>query len=388
MTLHRNIRLLAWFNFWAEFRPYAPIAILYFAQVSGSYALGMSVFSTAMLAQSVFEVPTGIISDRVGRKRTVIFGTLAGMGSLLGYALGGSYLVLLVGAIFEGMARSFFSGNNDALLYDTLAENGQQEHYREYLGKVSSSHQLALGISALLGSLLATVSYGLVMWLSVLPSLVTLAISLNFVEPRTLTHQSTNIYAHLHSAVQKIIQNPRLRIISLASILSFANGESAWLFRSAFIATLWPTWALGIPQMLANIEVAVGFYFAGRIIRRFGELRLLIAGTLSNEVINLFGLLVPTVASPILMSLSSIFYGINSTAINNLMQREFTDEQRATMGSLNSLTGSILFAVFSFLLGALADRFGVTMALVWAALFSIVPMSLYWLGLREARTIP
>ena len=95
------IHELGWFNFWADFRPYGPIAILYYSQVTGSYALGMSVFSAAMLAQSIFEMPTGVLSDRVGRKKTVVYGAVAGVFALTFYAIGGTYLALLVGAIFE-----------------------------------------------------------------------------------------------------------------------------------------------------------------------------------------------------------------------------------------------------------------------------------------------
>ena len=52
------------------------------------------------------------------------------------------------------------------------------------------------------------------------------------------------------------------------------------------------------------------------------------------------------------------------------------------MGSLNSLAGSITFSLFSFLLGALADRIGVIPALITAALVAIIPMVIYWYVLR------
>src|SRR5436190_8629871 len=121
MSVARNLRLLGWFNFWADFRPYGLIAILYYSQVSWSYALGMSIFSAAMLAQAVFEIPTGVLSDMVGRKKTVVYGAVAGVFALIFYAIGGTYWALLTGAIFEGLGRAFYSGNNEALLYDTLA---------------------------------------------------------------------------------------------------------------------------------------------------------------------------------------------------------------------------------------------------------------------------
>jgi MFS family permease len=384
----RNLTLLGWFNFWAEFRPYGPIAILYYAQVSGSYALGMSVFSAAMLAQSVFEVPTGVYSDMIGRKRTVIYGAVAGVFALGFYAFGGSYLGLIIGAIFEGLGRAFYSGNNDALLYDTLAEMEQREGFQKYLGRTSSMYQFALAIAALIGSLLASISFQIVMVVSILPMILALAVSLRLVEPRTHSAATTNIYAHFSTAFRLFRHNARLRTLSIAGVLSFAIGESSWLFRSTFVASLWPVWAIGFAQLIGNATAALSFYFAGSIIKRFGEYRLLVGGATIAQVSNLFALLIPTVASPAIMALNSVFYGVNNVAQSSLIQREFTDEQRATMGSLNSLAGSVVFAVFSFGLGALADRIGVIPALIMAVLLSFIPMMMYWRLLRPRTTVP
>ncbi|MFN8376300.1 MAG: hypothetical protein U0694_25945 [Anaerolineae bacterium] len=95
-----------------------------------------------MLAQSFFEVPTGVFSDLIGRRKTIMCGAVASTLSIVLYAFGGTYAALALGAACEGW-RAFFSGNNDALLHDTLAENGQQEHFQEYLGKTSSMYQFA-----------------------------------------------------------------------------------------------------------------------------------------------------------------------------------------------------------------------------------------------------
>jgi MFS family permease len=382
MPTPRNVRLLAWFNFWSDFRPYGPIAILYFSQVAGSYALGMSVWSVAQLSQSLFEVPTGVFSDLIGRKKTIGCGAVAAVLSLSLYAVGGTYVALLAGGMFEGLARAFYSGNNDAFLHDTLAENGNREAFQEYLGKTASMYQFALAVSAMMGSLIAAVSFQAVMWISVIPMVLALLVSLRLTEPGVHTRTNTNIYAHLWTSFQNIVGNPRLRTISAASILSFAIGESAWLLRSAFVAGLWPIWALGVAQMIANAGAAISFYFAGRLIGRFGEFRLLVGGMSISEGTNLLALVFPTVFSPLVMSLNSVFFGVNTVAISGLLQREFTDEQRATMGSLNSFAGSIAFTIVSFLLGALADRIGATGALVFATLLLALPIMVYGWGLR------
>ncbi len=56
--LHKNIRTLTWFNFFTEFKLYAPIAINYFSQVAGSFSWGMAVFSIVAITSAAFELPT------------------------------------------------------------------------------------------------------------------------------------------------------------------------------------------------------------------------------------------------------------------------------------------------------------------------------------------
>jgi MFS family permease len=386
VPIHKNIRLLSLFNFLLDFRLYAPVAILYFTNVSGSFALGMSVFSITMLASSLLEVPTGVFSDLIGRKRTMVCGAVASVASVTFYAVGGTYGMLVVGALFEGLARSFFSGNNDALLHDTLTESGQQDAFQEYLGKTASMYQAALAISSIAGGIIAAISFPVVMWLSVIPQALGLIVALRIVEPKVHSHTDGNVYAHLRDAFRNTIQNPQLRALSLASILTYAIGEAAFQFRVAFIDMLWPRWAIGLARTLAAGIASASFYMSGKLIKRFGELKLLTVGITYSELINMFSLLVPTVLSPVFMGTTSIFFGVNTVAIGGLKQREFTERQRATMGSLDAFGGSITFAVISFLMGASADRIGVIPTLLIAHVFSLSAVLMYWKAFRAKST--
>ena len=80
--MHKNIKLLALFNFFTDFHLFSAILIIYFAQVTGSYALGMSLFSVAMVSSALFEVPTGVFSDYIGRKKTMILGAMCAVLSI------------------------------------------------------------------------------------------------------------------------------------------------------------------------------------------------------------------------------------------------------------------------------------------------------------------
>jgi MFS family permease len=380
--VRRNIRLLALFNFLLDFRLYAPIVIIYFERVTGSYTLAMSVLGASMLASALLEVPTGIFSDRVGRRFTLMAGAAASLASVTCYALGGSYAMLLVGALAEGLGRALFSGNNDALLYDTLRETDQRHEYAQHLGRVSAAFQLALAISAILGGLLATISFALVMWLSVLPKVVMLALTLRFVEPSVPVEKSPSLVAHLRQALHNIVVNRRLRHLTTGQIIGFSLGEADFLFRTVFIESLWPLWAIGLARTISNLTAAVSFYFAARLHQRFGERRLLFGGIFLSNLTNIASIVWVSALSPALMGATSIFYGVNTVAMNAMQQREFSDAQRSTMGSLVSFGGSLLFAVVATLLGWLADQVGVRWALLTSTALCMIPLLFYWLAFR------
>ena len=376
MSIHKNIKILTWFNFLTDFRLYAPIAIIYFAKVTGSYALGMSIFSIVMLSSALFEVPTGIFSDYIGRKKTVILGSIASIMCIALYAIGGSYWMLFFGALLEGVSRSFYSGNNEALLYESLSDVGKHHEYHVHYGKTNSMFQVASAASALAGGFIATWSFAFLMWLSVIPQILGLFLSFQIIEPQK-RQGSDNIYSHLGESIAHFIKNKKLRVLSLTSILGHATGEASYQFQAAFFNTLWPLWAVGLARAISSIAAAISFYTAGKFINKFKEIPVLIFGNLFGRLFNLIALFFVSIVSPILLSLSSLLFGTITAARENLFQKEFTQGQRATMASLNSLASNIFLAIFSLGIGLLADRIGGANALIIINIIQFIPILLY-----------
>lgn len=370
-----------------DFRLYGAIVILYFAQVTGSYTLGMSVFAITMVSSAVFELPTGILSDIVGRKKTVVLGAIMSVCALMFYAIGLSFWILIIGALFEGASRAFFSGNNEALLFETLKEKNREHEFAHLSGKTGSMFQIALGIASLLGGIIATMSFSLVMWLSILPQIGCLMVSLFMVEPKVDHERETNIYKHLKSAIQQFTLNRKLRLLSFSSIIREAIGEAAFLFRPAFVNTLWPVWAIGLSATGSYFLGFLGFYFSGHFLKRFSALKTLFGEILINRIIGFFALLFPTILSPALMTITSLFYGPGNIAMGTLMQKEFTNEQRATLGSLNSLGSSILFGISAVVLGLIADKLGPIAALLIANVILLLPLFFYWKLFKHDKNI-
>lgn len=381
----KNIKLLSIFNFLIGFNLFWPIAIIYFSKVSGSFTLGASILGIIMLASTVFELPTGILSDLVGRKYTIVLGTWARVFAFLFYAIGLSYWFLVIGAIFEGLSRAFYSGNNDAFLYDTLADENMESEFHEYQGKVSSTEQLAMGISAILGGIIANFSFSSVLWLSVVPQIGMLFVSYKFINPKLRKVLDTNIYSHIKEAMALFVKNKKLRLLSLASVISFSISELKWGFTSAFIATVWPVWAIGIPQTISSFGASISFFFSGKLIKKFKETNILLFDSIFGKVVSLIAFGYPTVLSPLLGTPSSLLFGVANVAEKTLMQKEFTNHQRATMASLNSFAGSLGYAGMSLVLGGLADRMGPAKALFILTLIGLPTVYIRWIMFRDDR---
>ena len=113
---NKNIKLMYCLNLFSEMKFFGVIAILYYTEITQSMMLGMSIYSIATIVSSLAEFPTGIISDRIGRRMTIIAGAISSLIYVLLLSFAVNYIWLIVAAIFNGIEIAFFSGNNQAYL--------------------------------------------------------------------------------------------------------------------------------------------------------------------------------------------------------------------------------------------------------------------------------
>lgn len=338
----------------------------------------MGVLSLIFLSSAFFEIPTGVFSDKIGRKNTIVIGSFCTLLAFVFYALGFSPFILYIGALLEGLGRSFFSGNNNALLHDTLTELGQEERYPEYLGRISSMFQIAMAIAAIIGGILAGISFSAVMWISVIPQCFCLLLAFRMKEPSLHTKESGNIFSHLGVAIQKFRENKKLRLLSSGSIIYFSMGNSVFEFQQAFYNLVFPVWALGILRTISSGTAAFSYYMSGKVIKKFSAIKILLTGSIIPPFIKIFAALIVTPLSPLLMASMSIFHGVTTVSDSSLQHKEFTQEQRATMGSLVAFGGSICTAIATFTLGIIADHWGVISAMVFGQLVLLTIPLIYW----------
>ncbi len=106
---------------------YADISVMQFGVISAVTAL----FSLAI------EIPSGYLSDRLGHKKALLFGSMMVAIAPLGFVVAPNFYGLLFASVVYFGGVAFHSGTIQAFIHETLIELGREDEY----GQVSAHAQ-------------------------------------------------------------------------------------------------------------------------------------------------------------------------------------------------------------------------------------------------------
>jgi MFS family permease len=131
---------------------YRPVMYLYFLSLGLSFVQITVVEALYNLATVFGEVPTGYVGDRVGRRNSLLIGTVLIAVVLVGIGLvarldgtGTRFVALAVLYVLWSMGYNFRSGSEDAWLYDTLVDDSASDAFAYVRGR-GESVALAVGV--------------------------------------------------------------------------------------------------------------------------------------------------------------------------------------------------------------------------------------------------
>lgn len=375
--MDKNIRLLYLHNFLTDFKVHCAFLVIFFAEITGSYTQAMAILSVTTITAALLEIPTGILSDKWGRKRTIILGSLAAVASISLYAFAENAMTLYFGSFLSGLSYCLYTGNNDALLFDTLKSRNKEAEFHHHLGKTGSMFQLALAISAFLSCFIIEHGLRVIFILGIIPQVFALITSCFFYKPQTHKKQNGHNFKHLLQAIKLIKNNPRLSILVLAQAISHGANESNFQFKTVFVQNLWSLWGVGLYRAINHGLSFLGFWLSGKLIDRFKEIRILAFRELYWFISQITAVILDNIVSPVFMLSGAFLFGPGNVARDNLLHQEFSDKQRATMGSLASLSGSIVFTLMSIAIGQIADYWGVNIAIGFGITVCLLSLPLY-----------
>lgn len=153
--LKLNKRLMFGTRFFLELKSINSVIQLFY--LSRGLDLGQVVYlSLAWTITSFFcDIPSSFLADKFGRKKLIISGIILTSISTFMLFSANSFLMFVVSYIVAAAGYSFFMGTDQAIIYDSLKEVGEENKSNRVAGKYYSAQSLPKIFMPFIGSLLA-----------------------------------------------------------------------------------------------------------------------------------------------------------------------------------------------------------------------------------------
>ncbi len=357
-----NLLFFASFSFFTY--PFAAVPLLYFFFQERGLDLQefASLISIYYLAMVFFELPTGWLADRMGRRPAMIAGPVILSTAFLTLYLGQEFGTFALGEILFGLGHALLSGPPSAFLYETLSEGQHSESYLRIESRMTAIRGAGTALAFLAGGVLASFAgYASALLLTACLCLGAALSALRLREPRHRTqtedrdHESPSRAAQpkLHQRLLHIYRNPSvLWLLFYYSLLFF-------LLRFAFhtqqpILEEWhksdPLF-LGVLYFLLCLSGLPPTWFTAQLQKQIGE-RLLLFLLPTLLALSLIGLSFGTHWSfALLFFAQQAPFGMHWPLVHAFANHRIPSQDRALVLSSLSFTGRIVFSLsFTLLL--------------------------------------
>lgn len=153
--LKLNKRLLFGAKFFTELKSLNSVIQLFY--LSRGMDLGQVVYLSLIWTITIFafDIPSSFLADRFGRKRIILLGLFLTSISTFLLFFGSGFLYISFVYAISAIGYSFYTGTDQAILYDSLKELGEEKNISKVSGKYFSAQSLPKIIVPLIGSFIA-----------------------------------------------------------------------------------------------------------------------------------------------------------------------------------------------------------------------------------------
>lgn len=330
-----------------------------------SIILGLYAFTVIIL-----EVPTGIIADIFGRKKSFCLSLIISLLSLITLLFGKGFIFLSLGMMLYGFSRALSSGSFDAMFIDYYIDNYGKDNLHNITTRLSVLEALGMSAGALSGGFFPKISnsyfiflgtYDLNLIIRIILAATVIVLSFTFI------HETKSFKKEERITLKQHIKNSSMIITKSSTIICiFISVFSTGFFLSSletywqphFITLLPGDESMGLLGLMAFLYFAaatLGSIYSNKLIQKYKfdakKMYIVIRILLAISVI----LTALQTRVPIFIALYSSIYllfGIASVPEGVILNREIPNDIRASVLSVYSLvmqigglSGSLLYSI-------------------------------------------
>lgn len=366
------------FSFIDYFTFLTPYFILYLKNdLNFNYTLIATFTIGYTISLLLFEVPSGHIADRIGRKNSILIGVFLQVLTLFIICFAKSPTMIIISAIIEGIARSFISGADSAMLYDWLADKGMPTKYKKFHGKALFFTEIGIIISALLGSFIIGFGIKAILYATFFTKLLLFIPASLYVEPiKHKKHEmelSDNISFLFHT-IKKTLKNKKLLLLFIYSGIVIGFTNVIFIFYQPYLfETGIPIKFNGIIFAIFSIFTAFGAHQAHDIEKKLGIKRMLIIMPLFLFISYIFSGLFFIWFGFIFFFFREVIRGLSMPVIQDYTNKLIVSSSiRATILSILNLVIGIIFTILSIFFGILTDIFNIKTSLIVGGILLLI----------------
>jgi len=353
-------------------------------------------------AMALFEVPTGVVADTLGRRvsfllseATLAVGTLAYVGVA---AMGGGLLLFCLAGVVLGLGYTFYSGAVEAWMVDALKATGYQRELDGVFARGSIVASVAMITGTVGGGLLGQLDLSLPYLVRAALVLMALAVGFRTMHdigftPRTL--RLRGVVGEMRKVGRAGItygwREPSVRLLVLESFVTWGFFAWAWYAWQPYFLELYgedAIWLSGLIAALFALAGIAGNVLVGRLARP-GRRRTTIllaaasvfsAAMVATGVIRSFWVTVPV------FLLGAVAGGVLQPVRQTYLHQSIPTSERATLVSFDALVGSVGSVGGQTGLGYLSQERSVPAGFVVGGLATVLAVPIF--GRLRARNDP
>jgi MFS family permease len=367
------------------------------AGLSITQAFAANAFFT--LGQVIFEVPTGVVADTVGRRMSYLLGSATLFASTIVYLLmwqiHGPFWGWALSSILLGLGFTFFSGATEAWLVDGL----NATNYTGTLESAFAKGQIATGIAMLSG----TIAGGVIAQATNLgvpyilrAAMLGLTFVVAFISMRDVgftPRRSASVVEEMRSVLGASLDyglgNPPVRWMMLAAPFSAGVGIYAFYAMQPYLLELYgrsESYAIAglAAAIVAGTQIIGGFIapFVRKAFRRRTS-ALLFGSVASASALLLIGLATNFWIALALLAGWAVVFAATTPVRQAFLNELIPSAQRATVLSADNLLSSSGGVVVQPALGRVAEVWGYSTSYIVGAGISLLALPFILLARRE-----
>ena len=353
--MESNVKFFNIYIFLNRLELWLPIYILFL--MSKGFTLTQIAVLDAIwyISTFVFEVPTGAVTDRYGKKLSMFISVFCQSVSFFVLAFSNSFLFISISYIIWGFASAFETGTYSAFLYDSLKQIKKEDNYRKIIGRVTTLAILSSAIGSILAGYLGGIDLALPILFTASLALLLCPFVLLFVEPDIEDSMEPTYLLHIRESVVFILNH---RVVALLLLYQTIIGTAVWalqifyqpLLNSFSIAVE----SIGILYFLFKLCSAAGAHFSDTLYKLLDRGALYVIPAFFVGCVLGLGLILN---SWVVVFIPCIFFisGFYSPVLNSLLNEHLPSGKRATIISFGSILGCVVLSVVNPALGKIAD---------------------------------